>query len=425
MNISFRKGFSPDMFFPYEGMSFEEWLQKHVEKVNLRNILTRLVKAPDYSIDIELQKGEWQNAEKETMNTNNAIIESIDYAQVLTKLKDYVRASRLRAARAVNTELILLYHRIGTYILQLQKEQGWGSKVIQQLSKDLKSTFPDMKGFSERNLKYMRKFAFEYPDAEFVQQAVAQLPWSHICIILTALQSSDARQFYIAKAIENGWSRNILSMQIEGHLYEKSGKAVTNFDDKLPPPLSDLANASLKDPYLFDFLTLHDNAIERDLEKGLIEHIRDFLLELGEGFAFIGNQYHLAVGESDFYIDLLLYNTRLHSYVVVELKAGKFKPEYAGKLNFYLSAVDDLIRQPGDNPSIGLLLCKEKDNIIAEYALKDIEKTMGLASYKLGEAIPKDFKASLPSIETIETNLNRALKLSTKTVDKGGQKNEN
>ena len=359
------------------------------------------------------------------MDTNKEILESIDYAQVLTKLKDDVRASRIRVARAVNTELILLYHRIGTYILKLQKEQGWGSKVIQQLSKDLKSTFPDMNGFSERNLKYMRKFAFEYPDAEFVQQAVAQLPWSHICIILTALQSPDARQFYIAKAIENAWSRNILSIQIEGRLYERSGKAVTNFDDKLPPPLSDLASVSLKDPYLFDFLTLYDKAIERDLEKGLIEHIRDFLLELGGGFAFIGNQYHFALGESDFYIDLLLYNTRLHSYVVVELKAGKFKPEYAGKLNFYLSAVNDLIRQPGDNPSIGLLLCKEKDNIIAEYALKDIEKSMGLASYKLGDAIPKDFQASLPSIETIEMNLNRSLKLSTKTVEKAEQNDAN
>ena len=355
------------------------------------------------------------------------IIESMDYAKVFNELKKDVRASQLRAMRSVNKELIMLYHRIGTYILELQKKQGWGSKVIDQLSRDLKSTFPEMKGFSVRNLKYMRKFAAEYPDIEKVQQVAAQLPWFHIVVVLTSVDNSDTRDFYLAKAYENGWSRNILLMQIETKLHERQGKAVTNFKDKLHNELSDLAKDSLKDPYIFEFLTLYEKAKEKDIEHGLINHVKDFLLELGEGFSFMGNQYHLSVGGEDYYLDMLLYNVKLHSYVVVELKAGEFKPEYAGKLNFYLSAVDDLVRQPGDNPSIGLLLCKEKNNIVAEYALKDINKPIGLAEYKLGQAIPKDLKTALPSIEDIEANLKRSIlqeqeELSTEDVDKLDEK---
>ena len=210
----------------------------------------------------------------------------------------------------------MLYHRIGSNILQLQKERGWGSKVIDQLSHDLKTTFPEMKGFSTRNLKYMRKFASEYPDIEKVQQLAAQLPWFHIVVILTSFNDELIRDFYMKKTLENGWSRNILSMQIEKGLHERQGKAVTNFSEKLPEALSDLANEALKDPYVFDFLTLHEKAVEKDIENGLIKHIKDFFLELGDGFSFVGSQYHLEVGDEDYYIDLLLYNIKLHSYVV-------------------------------------------------------------------------------------------------------------
>lgn len=354
------------------------------------------------------------------------IIESMDYAKVFNELKKDVRASQLRAIRSVNTELIMLYHRIGTYILDLQKKQGWGSKVIDQLSKDLKSTFPEMKGFSVRNLKYMRKFAAEYPDIEKVQQIAAQLPWFHIVVILTSVDNSDTRDFYLAKAYENSWSRNVLVMQIESKLHERQGKAITNFKNRLPKDLAYAAENYLQDPYNWDFLSLHDEAVEREIENSIIKHIERFLIDLGSGFSFVGRQYKLIVSDTAYYIDLLFYHLRLHSYVVVELKAGEFKPEYAGKLNFYLSAVDDLVKQPGDNPSIGLLLCKEKDNIVAEYALKDINKPIGLAEYKLGEAIPKDLKTALPSIEDIEANLKRTLlqdgeKLSTSNVDKLGK----
>ena len=350
------------------------------------------------------------------------IIESMDYAKVFNELKKDVRASQLRAIRSVNTELIMLYHRIGTYILDLQKKQGWGSKVIDQLSRDLKSTFPEMKGFSVTNLKYMRLFAAEYTKDEISQQAADQLPWFHIVRIITAIKSKEIRKFYITKSVENNWSRNILAMQIESKLHERQGKAVTNFKDKLSNELSDLAKDSLKDPYVFEFLTLYEKAKEKDIEQGLIDHVRDFLLEIGEGFSFIGNQYHLSVGGEDYYLDMLLYNVKLHAYVVVELKTGKFKPEYAGKLNFYLSAVDDLVKQPGDNPSIGLLLCKEKNNIVAEYALKDVEKPIGLASYKLGQVMPQNLQSSLPSVSELERGLNKIVykqqKLSTSNVDK-------
>ena len=354
------------------------------------------------------------------------IIESMDYAKVFNELKKDVRASQLRAMRSVNTELIMLYHRIGTYILNLQKKQGWGSKVIDQLSKDLKSTFPEMKGFSVTNLKYMRLFAAEYTKDEISQQAADQLPWFHIVRIITALKSKEIRKFYITKSVENNWSRNILIDNLKSKLHERQGKAITNFKNRLPKDLAYAAENYLQDPYNWDFLSLHDEAVEREIENSIIKHIERFLIDLGSGFSFVGRQYKLIVSDTAYYIDLLFYHLRLHSYVVVELKAGEFKPEYAGKLNFYLSAVDDLVKQPGDNPSIGLLLCKEKNNIVAEYALKDINKPIGLAEYKLGEAIPKDLKTALPSIEDIEANLKRTLlqdgeKLSTSNVDKLGK----
>lgn len=359
--------------------------------------------------------------------SDREIIESMDYAKIFNELKKDVRASQLRAMRSVNTELIMLYHRIGTYILNLQKTQGWGSKVIDQLSKDLKSTFPEMKGFSVRNLKYMRKFAVEYPDIEKVQEILAQISWYHNLTLLDKIDNKEIRIFYAKQSAENKWSRDVMVKKIEQNYHNSIGKAVNNFKEKLPDNISERANQVLKDPYIFDFLNLHDEAVERELENGLIKHIEKFLLELGAGFAFVGRQYKITVGEKDYYLDLLFYHLKLRAYVVIELKTREFKPEYAGKLSFYLAAVDDIIKLETDNPTIGLIICKTKDNITAEYALKHINAPIGLAEYKLGEAIPKDLKTALPSIEDIEANLKRSLlqdkeELSTEGVDKLDEK---
>jgi predicted nuclease of restriction endonuclease-like (RecB) superfamily len=337
------------------------------------------------------------------------IIKSNEYTSFLSDLKEKVRTSQQKAVLQVNQQLILLYHHIGSEIIRLQREKGWGSKVIDQLSRDLQSAFSDMKGFSTRNLKYMRQFASEYESIEFVQQVAAQLPWFHIVTIISSVKNFEVQSFYIQKTIENGWSRNYLVSQIETKLHEREGKLVTNFQINLPSPFSDLAKQSLKDPYVFDFLTIDQKFGEREIENALVKNIRKFLLELGEGFAFLGNQYHLTVEGDDYYIDMLFYNIKLRCFVIIELKAGKFKPEYAGKLNFYLSAVDDLLRHPTDNPSIGLILCKNKNNITAEYALKDINKPIGLAEYKLERAIPENLKSTLPTIEEIEAELNRSI----------------
>ena len=259
-----------------------------------------------------------------------------------------------------------------------------------------------MKGFSVRNLKYMQSFAAAYPDPEFVQEVLAQLTWYHNITLLQYVKDLDIRTYYIKKAIEHGWSRNILVHQIESGLHLREGASTTNFALTLPPIQSDLAYQTLKDPYPFDFLTLSEEAQEKDLEDALISHIQQFLLELGIGFAFLGRQYPLVVGEQDFYLDLLFYHTKLHCYVVIELKAHEFKPEYAGKLNFYLSVVDDLIRQEGDNPTIGILLCREKNRAIAEYALRDIHKPIGVSEYQLTRALTEDLKERLPSVEEME-----------------------
>ncbi|MFP3026780.1 MAG: YhcG family protein, partial [Wolbachia sp.] len=312
---------------------------------------------------------------------------------------------------AVNSKLIVLYHHIGTEILKRQKEHGWGAKIIDQLSRDLRDAFPDMKGFSIQNLKYMRRFAEEYRENEIRQQAVDQLPWGHNIVIMYEIKNKEERFWYIKKSCECGWSRNILSMQIETNLYKREGKAITNFGDKLPSPQSDLAQQTLKNPYVFDFLSLGKKAHEREVEKALVAHIKRFLLELGEGFAFLGRQYHLRVGDRDFYLDLLFYHIKLRCYIVIELKAGKFRPEYTGKMNFYLSAVDDLLRQSGDNPSIGLILYRSKVGVIAEYALRDINKPIGLAEYRITENLPEEIKTALPTIEELEAEL---LKISDK-----------
>ena len=332
-------------------------------------------------------------------------ITSNEYREFFNDLKERIASSRYKVALNINKELILLYHHIGTQILRSQAKKGWGGKVIDQLSRDLRSEFPDMKGFSPQNLKYMRKFADEYKVDEIGQWAIDQLPWGHVVTLIYCISSKTERHFYTQETMQNGWSRNTLSMQIETNLFKRQGKAVRNFQSKLPTPQSDLAQSTLKNPYLFDFLSLGKNAYEREVEKGLVAHIEKFLLELGEGFAFLGRQYHIQIEDQDFYIDLLFYHIKLRSFVVIELKSGKFKPEYAGKMNFYLSAVDDLLRQPGDNPSIGIILCRSKVGVVAEYALRDMTKPIGLAEYRLTESLPENLKTALPSIEELEAEL--------------------
>lgn len=327
------------------------------------------------------------------------------YEHWLSELKNRIHTAQQQAARAVNRELVLLYWQIGQDILQQQTEQGWGAKVIERLAHDLRTAFPDMKGFSPRNLKYMRAFAQAWPDMSFVQEVLAQLPWYHQLALLDKLPDPEARKWYAAKAIEHNWSRNVLAMQIEAKLRERSGQAITNFDVRLPAPQSDLARESLKDPYRFDFLGLTDEAQEREIEHALVKHVTEFLLELGAGFAFVGRQVLLNVGGDEFFIDLLFYHLKLRCYVVIELKGGAFKPEHLGQLGFYLTAVDRQIKSEQDNPTIGLLLCKSKNKIVAEYALSDKSQPMGIAEYNLLESLPEELQTSLPSIEQIEREL--------------------
>jgi predicted nuclease of restriction endonuclease-like (RecB) superfamily len=334
---------------------------------------------------------------------------SCEYAAFLESLKAKVYESRYQAARKVNKELILLYHYIGAEILKRQKEQGWGAKVIDQLSKDLTNAFPEMKGFSSRNLKYMRLFAETYPPSEFVQEVLAQISWYHHLTLLDKVKEEQARLFYIQQTLEYGWSRNMMVIQIEQKLYAHQGKAITNFSYKLPSPQSDLAQQTLKNPYSFDFLSLGKEAHEREIEKELVKHMEKFLLTLGAGFAFVGRQYHLEIADQDFYLDLIFFHLKLRSFIVIELKDGAFKPEYAGKMNFYLSAVDDLLKHPSDNPSIGLILCKSQNDVLAEYALRDMAKPIGLAEYRLHDALPEDIKTALPTIEELEAELSKDL----------------
>lgn len=342
------------------------------------------------------------------MSKDELTVSPVGYADWLAELKQRIHAAQQRATLAVNRELVLLYWQIGQDILARQASQGWGSKVVDRLARDLRNAFPDMKGFSLRNLKYMRAFAEAWPDGEFVQAALAQLPWYHQLALLDKLQTAEERQWYAAQALENGWSRNVLVMQIESGLRQRTGAAITNFSRRLPRPQSDLARESLKDPYRLDFLGLGKEARERAIEDALVKHVTQFLMELGAGFAFVGRQVHVEVGDKDFYIDLLFYHLKLRCYVVVELKAGEFQPEYAGKLNFYLSAVDSQLRHASDNPSLGLLLCKNRDKVVAEYALRDMNKPIGVAEYQLVQALPKELQTDLPRIEDIESELRDA-----------------
>jgi len=329
------------------------------------------------------------------------------YLVILSELKNKVKQAQIKAHVAVNAELIKLYWEIGKTISEQQKVQGWGSKVVERLSKDLSDEFPGMNGFSYRNLMHMKQFYEEYQDVAILKQAVSELPWGHNIVLIQRINSYEERLWYAQQAIENGWSRGILVIQIETNLYQRQHvtKKITNFKQTLPQHQSDLAEQLIKDPYNFDFLMMSGKAHERNIEDQLVKHIRKFLLELGAGFAFMGEQYHLEVDKNDYYIDLLFYHTKLHCYVVIELKNTNFKPEYIGKLNFYLSAIDDILKTGNDNKTIGLLLCKNKDKITAEYALRDISKPMGISEFKYLEALPENVKSSLPTIEEIETEL--------------------
>jgi predicted nuclease of restriction endonuclease-like (RecB) superfamily len=327
-----------------------------------------------------------------------------DYAQWLESLKSRISAARSRAALAVNAELIQLYHEIGRDILERQTRHGWGSKVISRVADDLKTAFPDMKGFSTSNVKYMRYFAEHCPDGQFGQQPADQLPWFHIVTLLTKAQTHD-REWYAARAVAQGWSRLTLERNIETKLHTRQGAAITNFSQQLLAPDSALAQETLKDPYLFDFLGLADDAHEREIENALIRHITRFLIELGSGFAYVGRQFRLEVAGDEFFIDLLFYHTRLKCYVVIEVKGGKFKPEHVGQLNFYLSAVDAQVKAADDKPTIGLLLCKKQNRLVAQYAVNDVHKPIGIAEFDLLSDLPAALAENLPSIEEIEAEL--------------------
>ena len=371
------------------------------------------------------------------MNRKPTTAVSPGYGRLLADIKTRVQAAQIRAHLAANAELLALYWDIGRLILDRQQAEGWGTKVIERLSLDLQNEFPGQQGFSPRNLKYMRAFAEAWPEtvivhppgaqtsasksasvqaplaqpprtvAAIVHQPGAQLPWKHHCLLIDNLDTREDRLWYAAKAVENGWSRAILALQIESGLHTRQGRAVTNFKATLAPPQSDLAQQITKDPYVFDFLNLRDEANELAVEDALLAHVEKFLLELGVGFALVGRQVHLEVCDQDFYLDLLFYHFRLRCFVVIDLKVRDFTPEAAGKMNFYLSAVDDRFRQPDDKPSIGLILCRAKNRIIAEYALRDLPKPIGISGYvtRLVESLPKELRAAVPSVKQIESEL--------------------
>lgn len=329
------------------------------------------------------------------------------YPEFLAAVSDRVSAGRRRAVAAANTELVATYWSVGREILARQDAEGWGARVVDRLSADLRERFPDAKGFSARNLKYMRAFAAAWPDGAIVQGALAPLPWYHHVALLDKLDSTDLRQWYAQAAIEQGWSRDVLVHHIEGRLHLRAGRAVTNFANTLPLADSDLAQQSTRDPYLFDFVGNADIRRERDLEHALTVHVEKFLLELGQGFAFVGRQVHLEIGDADFYLDLLFYHLRLRCYVVIELKVGDFEPGYIGQLGTYMAAIDDTFRHGDDKPTIGLLLCKTKNNVVAEYALRGYTMPIGVAEWKtaITESLPAELESGLPSIEQLEAEL--------------------
>ena len=328
------------------------------------------------------------------------LMNSSEYISIVENIRREIKAAQYRAAIHANVDMLLLYHDIGCVI---NEHKLWGNRFIDNLATDIRIDFPESKGYSVRNLKYMAKFAETYPNREFVQTVSAQIPWSHNIAIIEKVKDPEQRIWYIQKTAENGWSHNVLIHQIESGLYQRQVLVdkVSNFESRLPSPQSELAAQTMKDPYVFDFIPFREEMLERDIEQALVRDVTKLLLELGTGFAFLGNQYHLNVGGDDFYIDLLFYNLNLRCYVVIELKAGDFKPEYAGQLNFYLSAVDGILKKEEDNPSIGLLLCKSKNNLVAEYSLKDISKPIGVSEYKVTRNLPDALEEQLPSVEDI------------------------
>lgn len=329
------------------------------------------------------------------------------YAGLLAALKERIRAAQMHAVLAVNHELVGLYWSIGKEILVRQGREGWGSKVVDRLARDLHKEFPGMAGFSRSNMLYMRAFAEAYPEASIVQQLVGQIPWGHNVLLLNRVKKPEHRLWYAKAAIANGWSRAVLDAQVATHAHRRQGRAITNFKRTLPAGRSDLAQQTLKDPYTFEFLGIAGATRERDLEKALVDHIQKVLLELGTGFAFVGRQVPLRVGRRDYFLDLLFYHLKLRCYVVVELKMEAFEPEHAGKMNFYLTAVDERLRHPDDGPSIGLLLCKDNDKLVAEYALRDVSKPIGVAEWRtrLVATLPKKLRGALPTVEEIEREL--------------------
>lgn len=340
----------------------------------------------------------------------------VHYTNLLGEIKARIRQAQLKATLSANAELILMYLDIGRMVFEKQELEGWGTAVIPRLSADLHNELPELKGFSERNIKFMVQLYKEYgPSAEIgkqpvsqlpnVQQLVAHLPWGHNILLMQRIKDVPARLWYMQQTLAQGWSRDTLGQMIKSDAHQRQGAAVTNFQQRLPTAQSDLAHQLLKDPYIFDFFTLAEPFHERELETGLVRHLEKFLLELGQGFAFVGRQHHLEVGDKDFYIDLLFYHLRLRCFVVIELKKGDFKPEYAGKMNFYCSVVDDKLKHETDQPTIGLILCQTKDRILAEYALRDIHKPIGVSDYELTSALPENLQSELPSIAEIEAEL--------------------
>ena len=334
------------------------------------------------------------------------LMNSNEYLATIEQVKQEIKAAQYKAAVHVNTELIMLYHSIGCVI---NAHKSWGNKFIENLAQDIKLEFPQTTGYSVRNLKYMAKFARLFPDAEFVQASLAQITWYHNIALMDKVKDADAYLWYAVQTAKNGWSRNVLVHQIESGLYQRQALAekISNFENRLPSPQSELAVQTMKDPYIFDFIPFKEDMVERDIERALVQDVTKLLLELGTGFAFLGNQYHLNVGGDDFYIDLLFYNLNLRCYVVIELKTGESKPEYAGQLNFYLSAVDGILKKEADNPSIGLLLCKSKNDLVAEYSLKDMSKPIGVSEYKITSTLPEELERQLPSVEDLQKRIQK------------------
>jgi predicted nuclease of restriction endonuclease-like (RecB) superfamily len=348
---------------------------------------------------------------KEITAQNDSLHLNKDYMDFFSSIKDRLKTAQIRAALAANSELIKFYWELGNDLIEKQKKQKWGARFLEQLSNDMRQAFPEMQGFSVTNLKRMRLFAQAYPDFEIRAQAVPQLPWGHIVRLMQMIKDGSQREWYAAQTIKNGWSRSVLEMQIESQLFERqaiTSKKTSNYHAHLPAAQSDLANEILKDPFNFDFLTIQGKAHERAVEDALVTHIRDFLIELGQGFAFVGSQVPLTFDDQEFFVDLLFYHLHLRAFVVIELKATKFKPEHTGQLGFYMAAVDDLMRKEGDNQTIGILLCKSKNKVVAEYALRNMRAPIGVSEYTLSKSIPKDLKTSLPTTEEIEAELNRS-----------------